>query len=341
MEKFTILHPPPNLPLSEFNALLNPLGPFETAPHLAIALSGGSDSMALTLLAHDWAKARNGRITALTVDHGLRPESAQEGATLKQWCEALGITHCILRIQDSGFKIQGKIQEAAREARYGLLTDYCRQHNILHLLTAHQREDQTETFFFRLARGSGLMGLACMTNVSQRHGIRLLRPLLSVPKARLIATLQQRNHPWIEDPSNQKPIYTRNRIRALLAQSDNAESIHERTLRLIDYFAKFRALFETKMAEKMASCVSFGENGSTIDAPLFLALKREYGLGILAGIVQTIGGGEHKPRSEKLERFYISLCADIRAGNNTKRTFSRCLFHLKPKQEMILVKTER
>ena len=139
--------------------------------------------MALTLLAHDWAKARSGRITALTVDHGLRAEAAQEAATLKQWCETLGIAHCVLRIQDSGFKIQGKIQEAAREARYGLLTDYCRQHRILHLLTAHQREDQTETFFFRLARGSGLMGLACMANISQRDGIRLLRPLLSMPKA--------------------------------------------------------------------------------------------------------------------------------------------------------------
>src|SRR5579863_2293243 len=149
-------------PLSdaEFGAALDRLGPFERRPLLAVAVSGGADSLALALLASVWAKARRGRVVALTVDHRLRRESTGEARQVGRWLRRLGIAHEILTWK--GPYPQGDVQAAARAARYALLEAWCHTAHCLHLLTAHHREDQVETFWLRLARGSGLDGLAAM-----------------------------------------------------------------------------------------------------------------------------------------------------------------------------------
>src|SRR5579863_9177854 len=145
---------------TEFAETLDRLGPFERRPLIAVAVSGGADSMALALLADAWAKARRGRAVALTVDHRLRAESTAEARQVARWLRRHGIAHEILTW--TAPRPRSGVQAAARAARYALLEDWCLRAHCLHLLTAHHRRDQVETFWLRLTRGSGLDGLAAM-----------------------------------------------------------------------------------------------------------------------------------------------------------------------------------
>src|SRR5712691_2857398 len=199
------------LTTAELAAVLDALGGFEARPRVAVAVSGGPDSMALILLAQRWARQRGGEAWALTVDHGLRPESAEEARTVAGWLASRAVPHEILVW--AGEKPATGIQEAAREARYRLLAQWCRGHGVLHLLTAHHREDQVETHLIRRRAGSGIDGLAGMSAVRELAGCRLVRPLLAVPRARLLALLAQEDQPFLHDPSNLNPAFERARLR--------------------------------------------------------------------------------------------------------------------------------
>ena len=137
----------------EFAALLLPFAPFEPSPHLAIAVSGGADSMALALLADRWARMRGGRVTALTVDHGLRAEAAAEAAQVARWLAERGIA--AMTLAGVAPLPRRDIQAQARALRYRLLEGWCAEAGVLHLLIAHHQEDQAETLLLRLGRGSG------------------------------------------------------------------------------------------------------------------------------------------------------------------------------------------
>jgi tRNA(Ile)-lysidine synthase len=199
------------LTAGQFSSLMAPFAPFESRPVLAVAVSGGRDSLALALLAHDWAGALEGRIVGLIVDHGLRAESADEAAKTRDLLARHGVAAEILRWR--GTKPVTGLQEAARQARYRLLLAACRRRGILHLLIAHQSDDQAETVVMRAARGSGLDGLAGMASLIEQREARVLRPLLSIPRARLTATLEARAVAWIDDPSNVDSRFERARLR--------------------------------------------------------------------------------------------------------------------------------
>ena len=154
----------------QFSSLMAPFAPFELRPVLAIAVSGGRDSLALALLAHDWAGALDGRIVGLIVDHGLRRESADEAAKTRDLLVRHGIAAEVLRWR--GAKPASGLQEAAREARYRLLLAACRRRGILHLLVAHHADDQAETVVMRAARGSGPDGLAGMASLVEHREAR-------------------------------------------------------------------------------------------------------------------------------------------------------------------------
>jgi tRNA(Ile)-lysidine synthase len=194
-------------------------------PRLVVALSGGPDSTALLVLLARW-RATHGQapeLIAVTVDHGLRPGSAREAAAAKRRAVALGVRHQTLHWR--GEKPQTGVQEAARAARYGLLGAAARRFGALAIATGHTLDDQAETVLFRLARGSGIAGLAGMahcTALAQPGGsagapISLVRPLLAIPKARLIATLEAAGIPYASDPSNTDPRFARPRLRQAAA----------------------------------------------------------------------------------------------------------------------------
>ena len=202
----------------EANALFSGL---ENLRGLIVAVSGGPDSVALLVLAARWAKARRRapKLLAVTVDHGLRAAAAGEAATVARLARRLGVAHRTLRWR--GRKPTSGLQEAAREARYRLLAQAAGRAGYAHILTAHTLDDQAETVLFRLARGSGLGGLAGMAYAAPLPAAAagtffLVRPLLHVPKARLVATLEAAGVPYSEDPSNRDPRFTRARLRAFM-----------------------------------------------------------------------------------------------------------------------------
>ncbi|RXT35261.1 tRNA lysidine(34) synthetase TilS [Bradyrhizobium betae] len=190
----------------------------KSAPALVLAVSGGPDSVALMWLAARWQRSfsRGPRLLVVTVDHGLRPEAAREAREVKRLATALGLTHRTLRWR--GTKPKTGLPAAAREARYRLLAQAARAAGASHVLTAHTRDDQAETLVMRLLRGSGLAGLSAMARLTERDGIVLVRPLLDVPKAQLIATLKRAKISFADDPTNRDTAFTRPRLRALLPQ---------------------------------------------------------------------------------------------------------------------------
>ena len=284
-----------------FAAALDRLGPFEPSPQLAVAVSGGADSLALTLLAHRWARARGGGITALTVDHRLRPESAAEADRVGIWLGTRGIRHEIL-VWHGPYPLND-LQAAARAARYRLLAQWCRREHCLHLLTAHHQDDQAETLILRLGRGSGLNGLAAMAPIVEEAHHRLLRPLLDVPAARLRATLVDLGQDWIEDPSNRNPAFARVRVRALKDPFGAAGLTSTRLAETARHLGRARAALEGAVERALAEAVAPHPAGFALVDPTPLAgAPDEIGLRAVAALVTAVGGNEFPPRFDRLER---------------------------------------
>src|SRR6266404_3262007 len=185
-------------------------------PAIVLAVSGGPDSIALMWLAARWrrALARGPRLIAVTVDHGLRAEAAGEARNVKRLARALDLPHRTMRW--TGAKPKTGLPAAARAARYRLLAQAARASGATHILTAHTRDDQAETLLMRMLRGSGIAGLAAMARENARDGVVLARPFLSVPKSRLVATLDKAKIVFADDPTNHDTAFTRPRLRALL-----------------------------------------------------------------------------------------------------------------------------
>jgi tRNA(Ile)-lysidine synthase len=187
---------------------------------LALACSGGGDSVALLHLSSDWAHRRGRQLQIFTVDHGLRPEAAEEAEFVCRLSAQLGWPCQILSW--TGDKPDTALQEQARHARHSLLADACARKGISGLLLAHTRDDQAETVCMRLMAGGGWQGAAAMSGVApspiwpQGRSIRLLRPLLDEGRSGLRDWLARRGETWLDDPSNTDRRYTRIRIRQAL-----------------------------------------------------------------------------------------------------------------------------
>lgn len=282
-----------------FARRLERLGPFESKPRLAVAVSGGADSLALCLLADRWARAKGGSVLALLVDHRLRKESTAEARRVGRWLAARGIGHRILVWQ--GDKPARGRQEAARQARYRLLFEACRRAGILHLLVGHQREDQAETVVMRQAKGSGPDGLAGMAALIEHDEARLLRPLLDVPKVQLEAFLKAQGQAWIADPSNDDPAFERVRVRQGMAErATDAGAL----ARQAAGHGQARMAVEAKVDRLLAAAVRLHPAGfATLDRARLAKAPAPIGRRALARLLMLVGGQEHPPGLEALERF--------------------------------------
>jgi tRNA(Ile)-lysidine synthase len=283
-----------------FAAAMAAAGPFEPQPFLALAVSGGSDSMALAVLAHRWALRRKGRCVALIVDHGLRKEAAAEARLVGRRLRALGIPHRILRW--TGPKPASGIQAAARTARYDLLTGWCRRHGALHLLTAHQADDQAETVAMRLAHRSGETGLAAMPLVAARDGVRLVRPLLALHRSELCALLTVHKIDWVDDPSNQDLRFERIRLRSTL--------VPEATQRMLARAAtagESRRTQDDAVADLLAAVRAMPEAWLTMPLSLFAGTSLPVARAALEQSLLCVSGDEHAPRGERLDRLLAEL----------------------------------
>jgi tRNA(Ile)-lysidine synthase len=263
------------------------LGPFEPAPRIAAAVSGGADSMALAVLADAWARARGGAVVALVVDHGLRAESAEEAAVTLARLGALGIATQLLRL--AGLAHGSALAERARDARLAVLTHACSAAGILHLLLGHHAGDQAETVLMRSLGGSGSAGLAGMLPLVELASVRMLRPLLMLAPARLRATLVAAGMAWVEDPSNADRRALRPRLRMLRLDRAGAGAATGALVAAAAAAARERAEQDARIASQLAEHVVLRPEG--------FALLSSGGLTpqALAAVVQVIAGARFPP----------------------------------------------
>jgi tRNA(Ile)-lysidine synthase len=283
-------------------------------PALVLAISGGPDSTALLWLAARWRKSlkRGPELLAVTVDHALRPESAREAAGVRRLAKSLGVAHRTLVW--TGKKPATGLQQAARSARYALLAEAARKAGASYVLTAHTLDDQAETVLIRMSRGSGLSGLAAMAQVSRLPDgagiMTLVRPLLEVPKARLMATLRAAKVAFADDPSNRDPRFTRARVRGLMPSLAGEGLDATRLSLLARRLRRADSALEAYVDRAMAI---LGEETSdagpiVFPAPKFARLPAEIALRLLGRAVTRLGD-EGPVELGKLEALHATLAA--------------------------------
>lgn len=340
---------PPNLqPI--LSRLSNQVG--ENVSRIALGVSGGPDSMALCHFLSSSLKTPDHKpghksahrpelseIHAVIIDHGLRKDSAQEAQTVKTWLEDFpGVQPFVYTMTD--LEPGSRVQELARHKRYDLLKRHCGQYGIAFLVTAHHQDDQAETFLFRLARGSGMDGLAAMEESSRIDpDIVLIRPALDVPKQDLVAYCEAEGVPYVQDPSNECPDFARPRLRAgrdVLEQEGLTTKRLATTARRI---RRARQALEHFTDQAYSSTVVESTNQRVVYN--FAALEKQpqdIRLRILIRTIRMLHPGmEFGPRYEKVE----GLEHDIFSSRVFRpRTLGKCIFSRNFKEDRLIIEKE-
>lgn len=273
------------------------LGPWVGGP-LALAVSGGADSLALAWLTRRWWSGggadRPDRLLGLVVDHRLRPQSTAEATLTAGRLGSIGIEARILTLE--GLAPGAGIAARARAARYAALSAACRAAGAVDLLLAHHRLDQAETVAMRLAAGSHARGLAAMAAIAEQRDLRLVRPLLDCPPEALRDVLRAAGLGWVEDPSNADHRHTRARLRAglrdaparvadLLARADAAGA------------ARMRA--EAGLVAEIAACAK----PTPFGAVRLLRPAERIDPAVLAALIRWVGAAGFEPGAAALAAF--------------------------------------
>jgi tRNA(Ile)-lysidine synthase len=307
--------PAANDPISETEAeqLFGALSP---EPVLVLAVSGGPDSTALMWLAARWRDGlkRRPKLVAVTIDHGLRSESAREALAVKKLAKKLKVEH--QTICWMGRKPRSRIQEAARNARYRLLAQAAHRVGAEYILTAHTLDDQAETVLFRLARGSGLAGLRGIAQGSRlsssfagKRKLYIARPMLRVAKSRLIATLAAASVPFADDPSNRDPRFTRPRLRELMPALAAEGLTAQRLALLAERVTRAESVLYDMLNEalmRLAPGPWLDQGPIAVNLAAFADLSEEIALRLLGRIIEWVGN-EGPVELGKLE----ALCAAL------------------------------
>ena len=307
---------------------------------LVLAVSGGPDSTALMILAARWRDSltTKPKLVAVTVDHGLRKESKVEAAAVARLARNLDIAHRTLRW--TGRKPKTGLQEAARLTRYRLLGNAARKAGGTHILTAHTLDDQGETVLIRMSRGSGLSGLGAMQRISavpHADELVVVRPLLEIPKARLIATLQATGIPFADDPSNRDPRFTRARLRGLMHSLAEEGLDAAQLARLARRLKRADVAIETAV-DRAATDLFVDLPGApaiAIESRRFANLPAEVALRLLGRALARIGD-EGPVELGKLEAFKSALDeAQNSAESRFRRTLAGAIVTLKDRQILV------
>lgn len=265
----------------------------------------------------------------LTVDHGLRRGSGADARKVVAWARALGLKAHILAWK--GPKPATGIEAAARQARYWLMGDWMRKHRVSILGVGHTQDDQAETFLLRLARGSGVDGLAAMAPrapwpLPGFSGLSLVRPLLGLARADLRAFLEASGQKWLEDPMNEDLAFDRVRVRAAAGALSEAGLTPARIAAAAVHLARARAALEDVTQAVLARAVRpvepataepGKEQGFLLDATALAAAPREVGLRALAAVLMAVSGAAYRPRFEALERLFDRIAAGKLGGGAT------------------------
>ena len=288
----------------------------------AVAVSGGGDSMALMHLLCDFARKQGHPLpSVLTVDHGLRRSSAKDAERVVLWARRLGLAAQVLTWR--GKKPKTGIEAAARDARYRLMGSFLAEHKIGTLFVGHNQDDQAETFLLRLARGSGLDGLAGMQArapwpVEGFPQLMLARPMLGFGRDSLRAYLKIKGQAWLDDSMNQDLAFDRVKMRKAQVVLAEAGLTTARIAAAAAHLARARESLDVMTAAVLGRAVKKREGkGLLLDAAALTAAPREVGLRALAAALMAVGGETYRPRFESLERLYDRIAGGGLGGGAT------------------------
>lgn len=302
----------------DIDDLLVPLARYK---RVALAVSGGGDSMALMLLAREWVRRVPDApaLFVLTVDHRLRPESRQEAEWVAQHAGALGLPHHILTWEAAQ---PGASQAEAREARYTLMADFAAAHDIGAIITAHTSDDVAETFLMRLARGSGVDGLAAMASETAWDGVPVLRPLLAVSRDTLRTELDARGAAWLEDPGNAEERFERVRVRRALETLGELGISRARIVESAERLRRAREAIVAAAADFINAHAEVSAAGYVrLPRHALGALPEDVAIHALKCLLHAIGGRVRAPRLRKLEM----LAEQLRSGLEGSTTLGGCV----------------
>lgn len=278
---------------------------------MVAAVSGGGDSMALLHLL-----AGKADLAAVTINHGLRPEAADEAAAVAAACAALGVPHQVLDWRWDG---TGNLSAAARRGRIALIAEWAVARGVADVVLGHTAEDQAETFLMRLARGSGVDGLSAMSDHRLAQGVMWHRPLLGIRRAALRDWLQARGVAWLDDPTNDDTAYQRVRARAALAALEPL-GISVETLNDAAGLQAMASGALRQMAADAARGMARIDGGDVLfDPAAMVRLPYETQLRLLAHAVMSVSSAIYRPRLTALAQVH----ADLVIGR--KRTLGGCL----------------
>ena len=257
--------------------------------------------MALAALAKEWSSQKRVKLFAATVDHGLRKESAEEAQIVSAYCAEIGVAHETLNWSD--WDGQGNLQDAARDARAILMSDWAARIGISAIATGHTADDQAETVLMRLARGSGVDGLSAIAPVSSRFGVEWHRPLLSQTRAHLRDFLANEGLPWSEDPSNDNPRFDRVKIRQAM---ETLEELGVTASGLVDTaqrMARARIALESITSDLLSTAAKVDRGDVILDWAAFKQASEEIRGRAVAKILMWVSGAHYKPRAAALQAF--------------------------------------
>lgn len=293
---------------------------------LGLAVSGGSDSMAMLVLAAAWAKKVGADLQVATVDHGLRPEAADEANWVKACCAELGLPHDTLTWADAP---SGNVQSAARAARYELLANWAQGLGLDAVAVGHTADDQAETFVMRLARGSGVDGLSAMQDDWQAQKMRWLRPVLATGRDDLRHCLTERGLGWIDDPSNTDARFERVRVRKAMKDLALLGLDRDRLVGTALRMTEARTALTQAALDAAETHAEVILGDVVFDISEYSVLPTETRHRLLTAAIRFVSGAAYRPRYGALKE----IEAQVLVGQ--RRTLSGCVMHQKSGQLVV------
>ncbi len=286
-----------------FDAAMESLFPDSPPVRLGLGLSGGGDSMSLLLLLVNWARQNGTIVEALSVDHGFRPEAKDEIALAARQCAALGVAH---QSNDWRWDGGGNLQDAARQARRAAFSEWQQTAKLDAVALGHTADDQAETVLLRLARGSGVDGLAAMEPRSTQPNLILIRPLLGLRRADLRAYLSAKGASWADDPSNDDPRFDRVRARQLLSALAPLGLTVDRLTRTAQQMQSARTVLRRAARHQAVETVAMDRGDLMLDLAALEATEFETAHRVLAAALSFVSGQQYRPRFDRLAQTLAS-----------------------------------
>lgn len=274
---------------------------------LGLAVSGGSDSLAMMVLAAQHAAQSGRSVRVVTVNHGLRPAAAEETEFVAEVADRLDLPHETLFWQ--GWDGQGNLMDQARQARYRLMADWAARSGVAAVLLAHTQDDQAETFLMRLGRGAGVDGLSAMRSGFEVNGMLFYRPLLEASRDSLREVLQKNGQHWIDDPSNQDDKFTRVRMRKALSEMAETGPTAQELAQSATHLAAAREALNWAAARFAEDHVRRQAGDLLIAAAPFATLPEELQRRLLRHALAWVSGDGYGPRGAALEVFCVAALA--------------------------------